>query len=498
MSARETAVSLANSWPAVERRAPMAKPLPWRASAESSSRAALLLADLAALAFVFAVALLARQAVFHWTPNIHWSVWYTMVAWIAFRWSTGIYSPCSAFPPDELRRSFKTSIAAMITHAAILLNMDQDHPVRLFLLLLWPAVLPFTYVLRTIIRSRFARRGYYGVPIVVIGNGISAKRAIREMVSRPELGYNPVAVFATEQPEPGDREEIHGVPVVGRSDDAADYPFEYPVRHAILTIGTGWSDERNHILARDLERRYNHLQIFTNLIGEGNMLAQTRPLGPYLAVETKHTRFSPEKRMMKRALDIAVSLPALIASAPLMLIAGIAIKIADPGPIFFGQFREGRGGRPVKIYKLRSMVQDAERQLARYLSENADARYEYERTLKIRADPRIIAGIGNLIRKSSIDELPQFWNILKGDMSLVGPRVMPTREIDMYSERGRELRRDMLPGLTGFWQVEHRNDSDFAVREIADSFYVANWSVWLDVWIILRTVRVLTSGSGAY
>jgi lipopolysaccharide/colanic/teichoic acid biosynthesis glycosyltransferase len=144
------------------------------------------------------------------------------------------------------------------------------------------------------------------------------------------------------------------------------------------------------------------------------------------------------------------------------------------------------------------MVVGAEAKLAEHLASNEEARFEYERTMKIRNDPRIIPGIGRLVRKTSIDELPQLWSILKGDMSLVGPRVMPTWEIELYSGSGRELRRDMLPGLTGFWQVEHRNDSDFQIREIADSFYVANWSVWLDLWIILRTVRVVLTGSGAF
>jgi lipopolysaccharide/colanic/teichoic acid biosynthesis glycosyltransferase len=144
------------------------------------------------------------------------------------------------------------------------------------------------------------------------------------------------------------------------------------------------------------------------------------------------------------------------------------------------------------------MVQGAEQKLAQHLTANQAARFEYERTMKLRNDPRILPVVGKFIRKTSIDELPQFWSILKGDMSFVGPRVMPTREIELYSQRARELRRDMLPGLTGFWQVEHRNDSDFQVREFADSFYVSNWSVWLDLWVMLRTVRVILSGSGAY
>ena len=133
-----------------------------------------------------------------------------------------------------------------------------------------------------------------------------------------------------------------------------------------------------------------------------------------------------------------------------------------------------------------------------YLAANPAARFEYERTLKLRHDPRIIPRIGHLLRRSSIDELPQLWNIVRGDMSLVGPRIMPTREIELYSPAGQTLRRNVPPGLTGLWQVTARSNSDLKVREVADSFYVSNWSVWLDAWILLRTVRAVLAGSGAY
>lgn len=117
---------------------------------------------------------------------------------------------------------------------------------------------------------------------------------------------------------------------------------------------------------------------------------------------------------------------------------------------------------------------------------------------KLRHDPRIIPKVGQFVRKSSLDEIPQLWSILKGDMSLVGPRVMPTREVDLYSVEGQKLRREVSPGLTGFWQVEHRSDSDFMIRETADSFYVSNWSIWLDIWIISRTFKVVLTGYGAF
>jgi Undecaprenyl-phosphate galactose phosphotransferase WbaP len=479
-----------------DRRAPAQPPLDWPATSAFESRAGLFIADAFALTIAFAVVVLLRRLLFDNPPPLHWGLWSSIGAWFLFRILNGLYSPCGLYPPDALRRSFRSSGAAFLFHVAVLFSAGEWNEVRIVGLLIWPMVIPLTFTFRSIMRSKLVAAGRYGVPIVVIGNGVAARRALRELQSRPELGYFPVAVFSTEKTAEGETRSILGVPLVGRSEAAARFTFPYKVNHAILAVGSGWADERNHELAKQLGRRYNRLQIFSNLTGEGHWLSRAMPLGAYLTIETQHARFSTSQRLLKRALDIAIVLPALILSLPIILIAGIATYVSDPGPIFFGQTREGRQGKPIKIYKLRSMVQGAEAKLATYLAENPAARFEYERTLKLRNDPRIIPA-GKLIRKASIDELPQLWSILKGDMSLVGPRVMPTREIDLYSESGRDLRRDMLPGLTGFWQVEHRNDSDFKVREIADSFYVSNWTVWLDLWIILRTVRVVLTGAGA-
>jgi len=480
-----------------DRRLPGLPPRTFPVSGAQGSRIALILADAIALTLAFGAVVVLRRIVFGPLPPLHWGLWTSIGAWFVFRTLNGLYSPCGLYPPDALRRSFRSSGAAFLFHAAVLLSANEWYPFRIFGLLIWPLVIPLTFTIRSILRSKMIAAGRYGVPIVVIGNGIAGRRAIRELQARPELGYIPVALFSTEKTSEGERQGILGVPLVGRAEAAAGFEYPYKVNHAILAVGTGWSDERNHLLARQLGRRYNYLQIFSNLTGEGHWLSRALPLGAYLTIETQHARFKHHQRLLKRALDIAIVLPALIISLPIIFVAGVAIFASDPGPIFFSQTREGRNGKPIRIYKLRSMVQGAEAKLAKYLSENPAARFEYERTMKLREDPRIIP-VGKLIRKASVDELPQLWSILKGDMSLVGPRVMPTREIDLYSEDGREARRDMLPGLTGFWQVEHRNDSDFRVREIADSFYVANWSVWLDVWIILRTVRVVLTGAGAF
>lgn len=482
----------------MNRRKPGAAPALWSSANAEISSLALFLADLLSICVVLAVMFKLRELMFAAPPQLHWSLWYAGVVWFAIRAASGIYSPCSYYPPTELRRSFEISLVVALIHGAFLASDNQLFFYRVIMLVSWPIALPLSYAFRSYFRSKLIARRMYGVPIVVLGNGVAAHRAIRELLARPSIGYVPVAVFSNQLALQHERRAILGVPLVGRLEASDWFSFPYRVNHAILALDETTIDESAGDLINKLSRRYNNLSIFTNLTIESVWLSQVRALGPFVSIQTQHMRFSWQQRALKRAMDIALALPALIVTSPILLVAGIMIKLVDPGPAFFSQEREGKLGKAVRIYKLRTMTINAETELARYLNENSAARFEYERTMKLRNDPRIIPVIGNILRKASIDELPQLWNILRGDMSLVGPRIMPKLEVALYSERGRELRREVPPGLTGFWQVEHRNDSDFRVRETADSFYVSNWSVWLDIWILLRTVRVVLTGSGAY
>lgn len=186
----------------------------------------------------------------------------------------------------------------------------------------------------------------------------------------------------------------------------------------------------------------------------------------------------------------------LFAASPVIAVAALLVKAINPGPAFFVQTCEGLNGKPTHVRKIRTMVVDTEKRLAAHLASNPAAHFEYERTLKLRHDPRVIPGIGEFLRRASIDELPQLWTVVTGGMGLAGPRVTLRKEVELHGEEARGLRRGVPPGLTGLWQVASRNNSDFRVREIADAYYVQNWSVWMDTWILLRTVCIVLAGSG--
>lgn len=205
-------------------------------------------------------------------------------------------------------------------------------------------------------------------------------------------------------------------------------------------------------------------------------------------------RVSPLALVVKRAVDVAASLLLLVLLSPVLLLTALAIR-AGGGPALFVQARIGLNGRSFRCYKFRSMVPDADTLLPQLLQRDPALREEWARSQKLEHDPRITP-LGSLLRRTSIDELPQLWNVLRGDMSLVGPRPILPSQLDRYGRAARWYLA-MRPGITGLWQVTARGDADFARRVSLDCSYVRRYHVLLDLQLLLRTVGVVLSGRGA-
>ena len=200
----------------------------------------------------------------------------------------------------------------------------------------------------------------------------------------------------------------------------------------------------------------------------------------------------------KRPFDVVFSLFAIGITLPVMIPIAVAIKLTDGGSVFFGHERIGYKGKKFKVLKFRSMYPDAEERLKKILKENPKAREEWERTFKLKNDPRVTP-IGKFLRKTSLDELPQFFNVLKGDMSVVGPRPVVEKELKKYYKDNAKYYISVKPGITGYWQVEGRSDiEDYEERVKMDVWYVENQSFLLDVKIIFKTIKVMLTGKGAY
>jgi Undecaprenyl-phosphate galactose phosphotransferase WbaP len=204
----------------------------------------------------------------------------------------------------------------------------------------------------------------------------------------------------------------------------------------------------------------------------------------------------PLHSMIKRAMDLTLLTLASVVVLPLMALLAIQVRRSSPGSVFYGQERLGRGGRKFKAWKFRSMVHNADKALEQYLAEHPELQAEWQRDHKLKNDPRITE-IGRFLRKTSLDELPQLWNVLRGEMSLVGPRPIVQAEVPKYSHCY-SLYTRVRPGMTGLWQVSGRNNTTYETRIGLDARYVRNWSVWLDIYLLARTVKTLLKCEGAY
>jgi Undecaprenyl-phosphate galactose phosphotransferase WbaP len=205
---------------------------------------------------------------------------------------------------------------------------------------------------------------------------------------------------------------------------------------------------------------------------------------------------SRRNQLVKRALEVAIAAMLLVLALPIAAVIAVAIVLETPGPVFFGHTRIGKSQRRFRVWKFRSMVANADVALQTYLAKHPERRAEWRYSHKLKQDPRVTR-VGRLLRRSSLDELPQLWNVLRGDMSLIGPRPIVEEEMAKYGP-AISLYQQVLPGLTGLWQVSGRADTSYLRRVDLDCEYIRRWSFRMDLKILWKTVRVVLYGHGAY
>jgi len=413
------------------------------------------------------------------------------VAWLVFLAMAGAYSlPHLQTGYDEYRRvaSASLTLAGAVGIGCYLLDVELS---RAFFLVAFGIGIPMLLLLRFARRRTFSKLRELGVvsaQVIVAGSPTHIDSIARVLRREKWLGYRVVGALTNSEA----RETPEGLPVLGGVDDVATLAREMPFQAVIFAEGSFPDGQHFRRIAWELERSSTQMIVVPALsdISAGRLI--TRPVGGLPLVHVARPQAVKASKWNKRLFDIVGSLLLIIASAPIVALAALAIKLEDGGPVFFKQIRVGRWGREFECFKMRSMVVDAEARKAALEGLNEGAGLLF----KMARDPRITK-VGQFIRRFSIDELPQFLNVLRGDMSLVGPRPALPREVAGY-DRDAVRRLDVRPGLTGLWQVSGRSDLPWDETVRLDIYYVDNWSMMQDVVIIGRTARAVLSSRGAY
>jgi Undecaprenyl-phosphate galactose phosphotransferase WbaP len=405
----------------------------------------------------------------------------------------GLYPGVTSNPVAEIRRAAAATTAVFLALATlILLFRVVDVYSRLVFLMAWLLALVGVPLARAAVRSLFAHKSWWGYPLMIFGAGSMVRDLIRSLREQPRLGLRTVAIVDRGYP-PGTM--IEGVPVVRRVEDAPMARRGFAIsRGVVATRGISREDLSEILNLRDT--CLPHLLIAPGLEGVSSLDTEATDIGRLLMLETRNRLLMPGPRLAKRALDLACAAALAILVLPLAVVVAVLIKVESRGPVFYRHSRIGREGRRIAIWKFRTMAANADRVLEHYLRAHPEMAAEWRQDRKLRHDPRVTR-LGRFLRRTSLDELPQLLNVFRGDMSLVGPRPIVTEEIEKYSEAYRLYTR-VRPGLTGLWQVSGRNDTSYEERVALDTYYVRNWSPWLDVYLLARTVTVVLARAGAY
>jgi exopolysaccharide biosynthesis polyprenyl glycosylphosphotransferase len=338
--------------------------------------------------------------------------------------------------------------------------------------------------------ERWLRRRGVGVKrVVIVGAGEVGRRVIRTIVARPDLGYEIVG-YVDDNPDKGEG-EIGRLPGMGSLDNLPKIIDCEGVDEVVVTLP--WTYHRRILsVVRECERRNVLARIVPDFFQLSLRQVAISDLGGVPLISVHEVAFGSTALFFKRVMDIFGALVGLTFGAPVFAAIAAAIKISSPGPVLFRQERVGEKGRHFSIYKFRSMRCGAEEEVDQLRDLNeADGPI-----FKIRNDPRLTK-VGAFLRRTSLDELPQLFNVLKGEMSLVGPRPPLPAEVEAYQPWHRK-RLSVPPGMTGLWQVSGRSDLSFDEMVLLDIYYIENWTPWLDISIMLRTVPKVLLAQGAY
>ncbi|MDD2966217.1 MAG: undecaprenyl-phosphate galactose phosphotransferase WbaP [Desulfovibrionaceae bacterium] len=396
----------------------------------------------------------------------------------------GLYQSIPLTPHRELRAlcNVITIIYALLL-ALLFFSKSSSTISRLFLAGAWLCSMVSVPLLRAFLRKRFARQPWWGIPLLIFDGTTRGKTLWHWLKRHPQRGLRPVDRL----PLPQNTEDLRLL--------CARLSALYPKALVLLPFESTTNSSLDYL--SEISNYFNGVLLIPLLPeGQEQHWFSVRDLGTNIGFLVRHNLRDRKRQFIKRTIDLTLTLSGMVIIVPLGLLLSLAIILSSPGSPIYTQKRIGRGGKVFTVYKFRTMVPNADTILQQYLAKNPSLQAEWERDHKLKKDPRIFR-VGALLRKTSLDEFPQLWNVLCGDMSLVGPRPIVEAEIEKYGHVFNDYCR-VRPGITGLWQISGRNNTTYQERVQLDRYYVNNWSVWLDIWILAKTFPVVVMRDGAY
>ena len=386
----------------------------------------------------------------------------------------GLYPGYGMTAVKELEQMSKSIMLAYFLVASVsYLNKSFQVFPRSILLISWGVSTISLPLMHFFLRNLLSRTAWYGLPVIIFGEESWRKEVASSLKSVRRLGWKPQQLLAFADIQDFDNKK--NGPQMAILAPASQRPVEE--------------------YARLLNQRFRKVVLIRKTDNFGSLWVEPRDLDGYLGLEFHYHLLARRNRWLKRWIDIAGSGLLLILLSPLLALLTLLVLIDSPGPVFFRQERLGRNFQRFRVLKFRTMVVGAEEKLAKLLKEDPVAKAQYEEFHKLENDPRVTK-FGDFLRKFSLDELPQLWNVLIGEMSLSGPRAYMPAELDEMGNYAPIILR-VTPGMTGWWQVLGRHSTTFEKRLKLDEYYISNWSLWMDIYIFLKTIFVVLSGNGA-
>jgi len=395
----------------------------------------------------------------------------------------------------SVKEIFKTNIYIMVTLIFIMFIAHiAGTTSRLFIFLLWIFSFLLIILFRFFLKIILDKCKILRVPILIMGAGKTAALVLQELKNDIGLGYYFVGFLEDNIP---DERVVAIIPQLGKFSDAKRVIAEMKVSH-ILVIAPGLDDSTIQEIVYSLQPFVKEIAFIPDM---GKMPLATLDMeslidGHVVIFKIRNNLSVWHNKAFKFCFDMICTFIGMILISPILVFIGVWIYLDSPGPIIFKHTRIGKNGKEFYCYKFRTMCVDAEEKLKNLLKHDPQAKEEWEKDFKLKEDPRITKS-GDFLRKTSLDELPQIFNVLKGEMSLVGPRPIVEAEVVRYSKYIADYYM-VRPGITGIWQTSGRSDVTYDERVQMDTWYVRNWNVWLDIILLWRTFKVVIDKKGAY